>query len=172
MFYILNIGGDIPCRYSMSTIWAFDNMENNHSLYRGEYCIKKFCISLGEHAPDVINFEKKKMLLLTSHQQNVKSLGKNFQKNLLKIKIIENTEKYKTFSVPIVKKIRKVDKGGNEDITTVSYKIKLIDSARFIASSLSNLVDNLAEGIHKIKCYNCFLEDESVNGSLIKYNSQ
>ena len=58
------------------------------------------------------------------------------------------------------KRNKKIDKDGNEDITTVSYKIKFIDSARFMASSLSNLVDNLAEGIRKIKCKdcNCFLE--------------
>ena len=51
----------------------------------------------------------------------------------------------------------------------ISYKIKFIDSTRFMASSLSNLVDNLAEGIHKIKCkyYNCFLEYESVNEILL-----
>ena len=38
-------------------------------------------------------------------------------------------------------------------------------------SSLSNLVDNLAEKIHKIKCkdYNCFLEYESVNDNLMNY---
>ena len=48
----------------------------------------------------------------------------------------KNAEKYKTFSVLIKKEIRKVDKDGNEDITTVSYKIKLNDSARFMASSL------------------------------------
>ena len=38
-------------------------------------------------------------------------------------------------------------------------------------SSLSNLVDNLAEGIHKIKCKvsDCFLEYESVKDNLIKY---
>ena len=30
------IGEDIPCWYSMSTIWAFDNIENKHSVYRGE----------------------------------------------------------------------------------------------------------------------------------------
>ena len=48
----------------------------------------------------------------------------------------ENTEKYKTFSVPIGKEIQKIDKDGNEDIVTVSYIIKLIDSARFMAISL------------------------------------
>ena len=34
----------------------------------------------------------------------------------------------------------------------VSYKVKFIDSGRFIANSLSNLVNNLAELIHKVKC--------------------
>ena len=29
--------------------------------------------------------------------------------------------------------------------------MKFIDSARFMATSLSNLADNLKEGIHKIK---------------------
>ena len=40
-----------------------------------------------------------------------------------------------------------------------------------MASSLSNLVDNLAEGIHKIKCKdcNCFLEYENANDNLINY---
>ena len=48
----------------------------------------------------------------------------------------ENTEKYKSFSVSVEEEIRKVDKDGNEDITTVSYKIKFIDSAIFMASLL------------------------------------
>ena len=30
--------------------------------------------------------------------------------------------------------------------------MKFIESARFMANSLSNIVDNLVEGIHKIKC--------------------
>ena len=40
-----------------------------------------------------------------------------------------------------------------------------------MASSLSNLVDNLAEGIHKIKCKDCdyFVEYENVKDNLIKY---
>ena len=40
-----------------------------------------------------------------------------------------------------------------------------------MASSISNLADNLAEEIHKIKCKDCdcFLKYESVNDNLIKY---
>ena len=30
----------------MSIIWAFDNIENKHDIYRGEYCMKKICESL------------------------------------------------------------------------------------------------------------------------------
>ena len=59
--------------------------------------------------------------------------------------------KLQTFSISIKKKITKNDKDDNESVVNISYKIKLIDSTRFMASSSSNLVDNLAEGIHKIK---------------------
>ena len=40
-----------------------------------------------------------------------------------------------------------------------------------MASSLSNLVDNLTERIHKVKCKDCdrFLEYESVKDNLVKY---
>ena len=38
---------------------------------------------------------------------------------------------------------------------TVSYRLQFIDSERFMASSLPNLVNNLFEGIHEIKCTNC-----------------
>ena len=67
----------------------------------------------------------------------------------------KNTEKYKTFSVPIEQEFTKIDKYGNESIVTISYKIKFIDRARFMATSLSNLVVNLTEGIHKIRCKDC-----------------
>ena len=40
-----------------------------------------------------------------------------------------------------------------------------------MATSLSNLADNLAEGINKITCKDCssFFESESVKNNLIKY---
>ena len=53
------------------------------------------------------------------------------------------------------KRNKKTDKDGNENLTTVSYKIKFVNRARFMASSSSNLVDNLAEGIHKTNCEDC-----------------
>ena len=56
----------------------------------------------------------------------------------------ENTENYITFSVPIEKQITKIDEDGNHKIVDTSYKINFIDSFRFMSSSLSNLVDNLA----------------------------
>ena len=66
--------------------------------------------------------------------------------------------------------MKNIDKDDNENVVTIFYKIKFIDSTRFMASSLSNLVDNLAEGIHKIKCKDCkyFLEYGNVKGNLIK----
>ena len=71
----------------------------------------------------------------------------------------ENTEKYINFSVPIEKEIiddkddsdkDDSDKDDRESTVPISYKIKFTDSARFVTASLSNLVDNLTERIHKI----------------------
>ena len=58
----------------------------------------------------------------------------------------ENTEKYIAFLVPISKEL---DNG-----KTITYKLKFIDSFRFMLTSLSSLVDNLSE-IYKKKCKGC-----------------
>ena len=62
----------------------------------------------------------------------------------------ENTETYITFSVPIKKKIKNKDK-----IIEITYKIKFIDSYRFMLTSLSKLVDNLSERLHNNRCVDC-----------------
>ena len=67
----------------------------------------------------------------------------------------ENTEKYITFSIPIKKGIRKRDKDGDDKIIKISYKIKLIDSFRYMSTSLSNLVSNLSERLHNDRCIDC-----------------
>ena len=61
----------------------------------------------------------------------------------------ENTDKYITFSVPLKKKIE------NKASIEINYKIKFIDSCRFLSSSLSKLVDNLSEGIHNNEFSDC-----------------
>ena len=59
----------------------------------------------------------------------------------------ENTEKYITFSVPIKKEL--------DSDKSITYKIKFIDSFRFMSRPLSNLVGNLSEGLHNGKCTDC-----------------
>ena len=49
----------------MSIIWAFDHIENKHTLCCGKDYMKKFCKSLKEHTENIINFEREKMLPLT-----------------------------------------------------------------------------------------------------------
>ena len=60
----------------------------------------------------------------------------------------KNKEKYITFSVPIKKE--------SNDNDTIIYRIKFIDSFRFMSTSLSALVDNLSNKIiENGKCKNC-----------------
>ena len=202
-----------PSGYSIFTDCSFDESKNKISYYRGDDCMKKFCKDFGEHSTKIINYEKKKMISITTEekvhnnkqkvcyickkefdnskeQQKVrdhchytgkyrgaahnicnlrykvpkeipvvfhngstydyhfiiKELAKEFEGNFECLG--ENTEKYITFSVPIKKKI------DNKDLE-ITYKIKFIDSCRFMSSSLSKLVDNLSEEIHNNKCSDC-----------------
>ena len=48
--------------------WGFHRIRNKHSCGKG--CMKRFCTSLGDHAKDIINFEKKKILSLTKEELN------------------------------------------------------------------------------------------------------
>ena len=59
----------------------------------------------------------------------------------------KNAEKYFTFSAPIKKELDNNNK-------TFTYKLKFIDSFRFMLTSLSSLVDNSSE-IYKKKCKGC-----------------
>ena len=76
----------------------------------------------------------------------IKELVQEFEGNLDCLG--ENIEKYITFSVPLKKKIE------NKNLE-ITYKIKFVDSFRFMSSSLSKLVDNLSEGMHNNKCSDC-----------------
>ena len=85
----------------------------------------------------------------------------------------ENTEKYITFSVPIKKvldndndkkkgkdkkkskdnkKSKDKKKGKDKKAKTTTYRLKFIDSYRFMQCSLSTLVDNLSGNAKKESC--------------------
>ena len=65
----------------------------------------------------------------------IKQLAKKFKGNFDCLG--ENTEQYITFSAPTKKE--------HDNGETTTYKLKFIDSYRFMQDSLSNLVDNLSE---------------------------
>ena len=70
----------------------------------------------------------------------------------------ENTEKYRAFAGAIEKEVARIDKNGEEVTKSISCNLQFIDSTRFMAISLSNLVNNLSEGIRRTKCkyrYDC-----------------
>ena len=212
-----------PSGYSIFTYCSFDESKKKLNYYRGKDCMKNFSKDLRELASKIINYEKKKMIPLTTEEKIyhnkqkicyickkefnnndtegsrslerkknykvwdhchytgkyrgaahnicylrykvpkeilivfhngsiydyhfiIKELVKEFEGNFDCLG--ENTEKYITFSVPLKKKIE------NKNIE-ITYKIKFIDSFRFMSSSLSKLVDNLSEGIHDNKCADC-----------------
>lgn len=72
----------------------------------------------------------------------ITELAKEFRSDMKCIG--ENTEKYISFSIPIKKK--------REDGKFTTYRLKFIDSARFMSGWLSNHVNNLSE------LYNCNCE--------------
>ena len=165
----------------MWTVWTFYGMKNKQDVYRGENWMKTFCESIREHVKKTINFEKKKMVPLTSQEyksylkQTVMSTTLKISALLIKIIVKlrtiviiqvnikvqliiyeapkevpvvfhhrhnyhfimkelakefegefnclgENTEKYKTFSVPIEKEVTRIAKNGNEIKKTISCK--------------------------------------------------
>ena len=86
----------------------------------------------------------------------IKQLAREFKGNFEYLG--ENTEKYITFAVPIKKE--------HDNGKTTTYKLKFIDTCRFMNASLSSLVDNLSD-INNKKPENKFVDTmKSMNDSL------
>ena len=80
----------------------------------------------------------------------IKKLSKEFKGKVTCLR--KNAGKYTSFSVPIEKQVKIIGKKEEESRKTIFYELKHIDSAICMANSLSNLVNNFLEEIHKIKC--------------------
>ena len=224
-----------PSGYSLVTCFSFDKSKNERKYYRGEHCMKIFCMDLKDQAKKIINYEKKEMVPLTDKKKDthenqkicyiceqefcmdknykkefkqnqkvrdhchytgkyrgaahsicnlhykipkeipvvfhngctydyhfiIKQLAKEFKDNFECLG--ENTEKYITFSVPI-KKVLDNDNdndkknGKGKKAKTITYRLRFIDSCRFMQDSLSNLVDNLS-GINNKVSQNKFIDN-------------
>ena len=58
-----------PSDYSIFTRCSFDKSKNKLNYYRGKDCMKKFSKDLREHVSKIINYEKKKMIPLTTEEK-------------------------------------------------------------------------------------------------------
>ena len=88
-----------PYGCSMSTIWAFDSVENKHTFYRGKDCMKKFCTYFFKRICKICNwFWKEKNVTVNKEElksyQDAKVCYICSERILkkLKIKIIKRSE--------------------------------------------------------------------------------
>ena len=119
---------------------GFINYEDDYD--KKYYKVKDYCYYTGKykgaaHNNCNIKYEVQKEIPIVFHNGStydyhfiIKELAKEFDGNFECLS--ENTEKYITFSVPIKKEIRNKDK-----VIEITYKIKFIDSYRFMSTSLS-----------------------------------
>ena len=59
----------VPSGYSIFTHCSFDESKSKLHYYSGKDCMKKFSKDLREHASKIINYEKKKMIPLTTEEK-------------------------------------------------------------------------------------------------------
>ena len=67
--YTTKITKHIPSGYSIFTHCSFDESKNKLNYYRGDDCMETFCKDLREHTTKIINYEKKKNILLTPEEK-------------------------------------------------------------------------------------------------------
>ena len=82
----------------------------------------------------------------------IKELAEKFKGNIDCLG--ENTEKYITFSVPLKKEIK--------DNKLVTYKLRFVDSSRFMNTSLASLVANLSK-VGIINCKKCIERHKTIS---------
>ena len=71
-----------PSGYSLFPHCSFDESKNKLNYYRGDDCMKKFCKDLRVHSTKIINYEKKKMISLTTKEEIYHNRQKCMQKRI------------------------------------------------------------------------------------------
>ena len=114
-------------------------------MYRGKDCMKTFYEFTKSHAIKIINFKKKKMRLVTKEQQQSYENAKicYICKEKLENKYLKDKKYCKARDhCNYTREYR----GAAYSICNLIYSVPI-----FMASLLSNLVNNLSGGIHRIK---------------------
>ena len=131
-------------------------MDKNDENYKNRKKVKDHCHYTGKfrgaaHSKCNLNYKVPKDIPIIIHNASydthfiINQLAEEFKGELNCIG--ENMEKYITFSVPIKKKC--------DDSKTITYKLRFIDSFRFMPTSLSELVDNMSGNFNSIEYKSC-----------------
>ena len=121
--------------------------DKNSKEFRKMQKVRNYCHYTGKyrgaaHSNCNLNYKILKEIPVVFHNGSthdyhfiIKQLAREFKGNFECLG--ENTEKHNTFSIPIKKE--------HSNAKTATYKLKFIDSCRFMQDSLSNIVNNLFE---------------------------
>ena len=131
-------------------------MDKDDENYKNKRKVKDHCHYAGKfrgavHSKCNLNYIVPKDISIITHNASydthfiINQLAEGFKGELNCIG--ENMEKHITFSVPIQKKC--------DDGKTITYKLRFIDSFRFMSTSLSELVDTMSGKFNSIECKSC-----------------
>ena len=136
----------------MSLICSFDKTKNRRKFYKEKdafyHKVRDHCHNIGKFrgaAQSICNLRYKapKKIIIVFH--NGSTYDYHFIIKQLLAEDFQDTEKYITFSESIKE---------DDNSKKITYKLKFINSYRFMNNDLSNLVDNLSE-INKKECPEC-----------------
>ena len=128
-------------------------MDKDDENYKNKRKVKDHCHYTGKfrgaaHSKCNLNYKVSKDISIIIHNAThfiTNQLAEEFKSELNCIG--ENMEKYITFSVPIKKECD----GGR----TITRKLRLIDSFKFMSAALLDLVDNMSGIFNSIECKSC-----------------
>ena len=74
--YTTKINKHIPSVYSIFKHFSFDESKNKLNYYRRDDCMEKICKDLRERSTKIINYENKKIILLTPEEKKIMIIKK------------------------------------------------------------------------------------------------
>ena len=172
-----------PFVYSFFTHCSFDTTEKKLDCYRGENCMKNFCLDLKKHETNIINYEKKEIIPLTKKEEKMRNKQKVCYICKKRFSTDDNNKKYHNVRdhCHYTGKYR----GAAHDICNLRYKIPKeipivfpngsTDDYHFIIKELAEEFEGkfecLGENTEKYIPFSVPIKKELDNGKSITYKS-